>query len=58
MQGGGNPLGDALFDSFYVRDGSRVTAIYRRSVTDLSPHRRTNPGSQRPYFPGGLPSKY
>jgi len=32
--------------------------LYRRSVTDLSPHRRTDPGSQRPVLPGGHSSKY
>jgi len=31
---------------------------YRRSVTGLSPHRRTEPGSQRPFFPGGHPFNY
>jgi len=31
---------------------------YRRSVTHLSPHRRTDPCSQCPVFPGGHPSKY
>jgi len=38
---------------FYVR----VTAS-ARSVTDLSPHWRTDPGSQRPVFPDSHPSKY
>jgi len=38
-----------------------VPARYRlfiRSVTYLSQHRQTDPGSQRPVFPGGHPSKY
>jgi len=30
----------------------------RWSVTGLSPHRRTDPSSQRPVFPGGHPFKY
>jgi len=32
--------------------------LYGRSVTYLIPHRRLDPGSQRPVFPGGYPSKY
>jgi len=41
-----------LVNSSYVRV-STMTAIGLRSVTDLSPHRRTDSGLQCPFFPGG-----
>jgi len=44
------------FDLFDVRVCSKT--LHRRPVTDLSPLRRTDPGSQRPVFPGGHPPKY
>jgi len=32
--------------------------LYRRSVTDSTPHQWTDPGSLEPVFPSGHPSKY
>jgi len=44
---------------FLLRPCQHVDGFnYGRSVTNLSPHRQTDLGSQRPVFPGGHPSKY
>jgi len=38
------------FGLIYSTSMSAWKRLYRRSVTDLSPHRRTDPGSQCPVF--------
>jgi len=45
------------FDSFYFPRCQHHNG-YSQSVIYLSVHQRTDPGSQRPVFPDGRPSKY